>query len=60
MYHERLVAAGITESTGSGGDCYDNALAGNVNGSFKNELIHNRCWNNVFEVEIATFQWATW
>ncbi|SQH29039.1 Uncharacterised protein [Arcanobacterium haemolyticum] len=57
-----VTAAGITESTGSGGDCYDKALAGNVNGSFKNELIHNknelirnRCWDNMFEVEIVTF-----
>ncbi len=56
-----VTAAVITKSTGSGGDCYDNALVGNVNGSsYENELIHNRCWNNVLEVEIATFEWVTW
>ncbi len=35
----------------------DNALAENVNGSYKNELIHTRRWNDVVEVEIATFEW---
>ncbi len=34
------------------GDSYDNALAENVNGSYKNELIHTRRWNDVVEVEI--------
>ncbi|MGV9197197.1 IS3 family transposase [Arcanobacterium canis] len=60
IYHERLVEAGITQSTSSDGDCYDNALAENVNGSYKNKLIHARSWDNVLEVEIATFQWVTW
>ncbi|MGV9184934.1 IS3 family transposase [Arcanobacterium canis] len=60
IYHERLVEAGITQSTSNDGDCYDNALAENVNGSYKNELIHARSRDNVLEVEIATFQWVTW
>ncbi|MGV9181792.1 IS3 family transposase [Arcanobacterium canis] len=60
VYHERLAAAGISESTGSVGDSYDNALAENVNGSDKNELIHARSWNDVLEVEIATFEWVSW
>ncbi|WP_350449070.1 integrase core domain-containing protein [Mobiluncus mulieris] len=42
------------------GDSYDNALAENVNGSYKNELIHNRRWEDVLEVEIATFEWMSW
>ncbi len=42
------------------GDSYDNALAENVNGSYKNELIHTRTWNDVVDVEIATFEWVTW
>ncbi|MGO1471649.1 integrase core domain-containing protein, partial [Flaviflexus sp.] len=37
-----------------------NALAENVNGSYKNELIHRRRWAGVAEVEIATFEWVTW
>ena len=50
----------ITASTGSVGDSYDNALVENVNGSYKNELIHTRRWNYVVEVEIATFEWVSW
>uniref|UniRef100_UPI001C10F52F integrase core domain-containing protein n=1 Tax=Arcanobacterium phocae TaxID=131112 RepID=UPI001C10F52F len=42
------------------GDSYDNALAENVNDCYKNELIHPRTWQDVLEVEIATFEWASW
>ena len=38
------------------GDSYDNALAENVNGSYKNELIHTRRWNDVVEVEIEFWE----
>lgn len=60
MYNERLTNAGIKPSTGTVGDSYDNALAENVNGSYKNELIHTRTWSDVLEVEIATFEWLDW
>lgn len=46
----------ITASTGSVGDSYDNALVENVNGSYKNELIHTRRWNDVVEVEIEFWE----
>lgn len=59
-YHQHLVDAGIVESTGSVGDSYDNALAENVNGSYKNEIIHTRRWADVLDVEIATFEWVNW
>ena len=59
-YNERLAEYGIIASTGTVGDSYDNALAENVNGSYKNELIHTRTWNDVVDVEIATFEWVTW
>ncbi|WP_343298406.1 IS3 family transposase [Corynebacterium belfantii] len=26
----------------------------------KNELIHTRRWNDVVEVEIATYEWVNW
>ena len=40
LFHsERLAEFGIAASTGSVGDSYDNALANNVNGSYKNEFI---------------------
>lgn len=58
-YNDRLTAAGITPSTATVGDSYDNALAENVNGSYKTELINNHRWKDVLEVEIATFEWVT-
>ncbi|CAB0520144.1 IS3 family transposase [Corynebacterium diphtheriae] len=60
VYNERLAEHGIAASTGTVGDSYDNALAENVNGSYKNELIHSRRWSDVVEVEIATFEWVNW
>ena len=60
VYNQRLSQHGITASTGTVGDSYDNALAENVNGSYKNELIHTRRWNDVVDVEIATFDWVNW
>lgn len=50
----------IAASTGTVGDSYDNALAANVNGSYKNELIHTRRWDKVAEVKIATFERVSW
>ncbi|WP_342773402.1 DDE-type integrase/transposase/recombinase [Corynebacterium endometrii] len=60
VYNEKLAEYGIAASTGTVGDCYDNALAENVNGSYKNELIHTRKWSDVVEVELATFEWVNW
>ena len=51
---------GIIASTETVGDSYDNALAENVNGYYKNELIHTWQWNDVVDVEIATCKWVTW
>ncbi|MFR9824024.1 IS3 family transposase, partial [Corynebacterium striatum] len=52
IYNERLAEHEIIASTGTVGDSYDNALAENVNGSYKNELIHTRLWTDVVDVEI--------
>lgn len=60
VYNERLAEHGVTASTGTVGDSYDNALAENVYGSYKNELIHARRWVDVVEIEIATFEWMNW
>lgn len=56
VYNERLAQHEIAASTGTVGDSYDNALAENVNGSYKNELIHTRRWNDVVEVEIEFWE----
>ncbi|MFS0019347.1 integrase core domain-containing protein, partial [Corynebacterium striatum] len=50
--------AGYQVSTKQGSG--PNALAENVNGSYKNELIHTRLWTDVVDVEIATFEWVNW
>lgn len=42
VYNERPADAGIAPSTGTVRDCYDNALAEDVNRSYKNESIHTR------------------
>lgn len=42
VYNDTLTNAGIRSSTGTIGDSYDNALAENINGSYKNELILTR------------------
>ena len=60
IYNERLAQHGIAASTGTVGDSYDNALAENVDGYYKHELIHTRRWNDVVEEEIATLKWGSW
>ena len=35
-------------------------LSGKGKGFYKNELIHPRMWNDVVDVEIATFDWLNW
>lgn len=59
-YNERLTEYGISASTGMVGDSYDNALAENVNGSYKNELTNTRSFNDATDLEIATFEWVNW
>ncbi|WP_445227966.1 integrase core domain-containing protein [Corynebacterium sp. H127] len=51
---------GSSASTGTVGDSYDNALAENVNGSYKNELTNTRLFNDATDLEIATFEWVNW
>lgn len=58
VYNECLAEHGIAASTGTVGDFHDNALAENVNGAYKNELIHRRTWADFVDVEIATFEWV--
>lgn len=58
--NERFAEYGVRPLTGSVGDSYDKALAENVNGSCKNELIDRRVWHGVLEVEIAMFEWVIW
>ncbi|WP_432704341.1 IS3 family transposase [Escherichia coli] len=59
-YTERLKEAGLLASTGSTGDSYDNAMAENINGLYKAEVIHRKSWKNRAEVELATLTWVDW
>ena len=60
VYNERGAQYGIAASTGTIGDCYDNAHTENVNGSYRNGLIPTQMWNDVIDVESATFDWVNW
>ena len=43
-FGQQARAAGIAQSMGSRGDCYDNAVAESFFATFKKELIHRRTW----------------
>ena len=61
LYGAHLTEQGILASTGSVGDSYDNALAENVNGAYKTELIYrSKPFESVQALEQATFQWVSW
>jgi putative transposase len=60
-YSERLEEIGALRSIGSRGDSYDNALAENVNGLYKAEVIHRQGpWRWLEQVELATAAWVQW
>ena len=63
-YGERLAEIGAVPSSGTVGDCFDNALAETVNGYYKSELIYGparpRPWRTVEDVELATLGWVYW
>lgn len=60
-YSDRLQEVGLTASTGTVGDAYDNALAETINGLFKTEVIRKRGpWKNLEQVEFATLEWVHW
>jgi transposase InsO family protein len=57
----RSPGIGATQSVGSRGDSYDNALAETVNGLYKAELIHRLGpWRSLEQVELATAEWVDW
>jgi putative transposase len=57
----RIRTPAETQSVGSVGDSYDNALAESINGLYKAEVIHRRGpWRNIESVEFATLEWVDW
>jgi putative transposase len=60
-YGQRLADKGLTPSSGTVGDSYDNALAETINGVYKTELIKRHApWRSVDQVEYATAEWVEW
>lgn len=59
-YGSLLAEHGITSSTGTVGNSYDNALAQSVNGLYKTKLIYSQHWAGVTEVEFAMMNWVHW
>jgi putative transposase len=50
----------ITESVGTVGDSYDNALAEPINGLYKTELTKTHVWKDWKEVEYETIKYVKW
>ena len=59
-YTQDLKALGVQLSVGSTGDSYDNALAESVNGAYKAELVRNRLFASVGQLEVETASWVAW
>lgn len=59
-YSTRLEEAGIRASVGATADSYDNALAENIIGLYKTEVIAYNRWQGVEDVELATLEWVDW
>jgi putative transposase len=56
-FGQQARAAGIAQSMGSKGDCYDNALAESFFATLKKELIHRRPWPTKPELRTEVFDY---
>jgi putative transposase len=56
-FGQQARAAGIAQSMGSRGDCYDNAVAESFFATLKKELIHRRTWPTKAELRIEVFDY---
>ena len=54
-FGQQARAAGIAQSMGSRGDCYDNAVAETFFATLKKELIHRRSWPERAELRTEVF-----
>ncbi len=59
-YTGELRALGVQLSVGSRGDSYDNALAESVNGAYKAEMVRDRLFRSVGQLEAETAGWVCW
>jgi putative transposase len=56
-FGQQAKAAGIAQSMGSKGDCYDNAVAESFFATLKKELIHRRSWPDKNELRTEVFDY---
>jgi putative transposase len=56
-FGQQARAAGIAQSMGSKGDCFDNAVAESFFATLKKELIHDRSWPSKAELRTEVFQY---
>jgi putative transposase len=56
-FGQQARAAGIAQSMGSRGDCYDNAVAESFFATLKKELIHRRSWPQKAELRTEVFEY---
>ena len=56
-FGQQARAAGIAQSMGSRGDCYDNAVAESFFATLKKELVHRRSWPTKAELRTEIFDY---
>jgi putative transposase len=56
-FGQQARAAGIAQSMGSRGDCFDNAVAESFFATLKKELIHRRPWPSKAELRTEVFEY---
>src|SRR5215210_749528 len=56
-FGQQARAAGIAQSMGSKGDCFDNAVAESFFATIKKELIHRRTWPTKAELRSEVFDY---
>jgi putative transposase len=56
-FGQQARAAGIAQSMGSKGDCFDNAVAESFFATLKKELIHGRSWPTKTELRTQVFEY---
>src|SRR5687767_969976 len=56
-FGQQARAAGIAQSMGSKGDCYDNAVAESFFATLKKELVHRRSWPEKAELRSEVFEY---
>ena len=60
LYAEACAALNITQSMGTVGDSYDNAMAESFWASLKRELVDDAHFSTKQEARLAIFQWIVW